>query len=243
MATNSTIEQGVTAGTAAACWSCATALPAGSHFCPLCGKVQPPGEAGYFSFFGLPRRLNVDLAALEKEFYRLTRRLHPDVYARASAQEQAWSLEQSSVLNDAYRTLKDPILRTRYLLGLEGVQLEEQSASATEAARAGGTEKKQVVPPELLEEVFELNMQLQQLKMGDDDPEMRAELTAQKTNLENKLTAMGAELSGYWNSWDAVSVSGNEAERQKVRDQMVDLLNRRNYIRNLVRDVNEALEK
>ena len=101
---------------------------------------------------------------LEREFYELSRKLHPDLYARAGQREQEWSLEQSSLLNDAYRTLKDPITRTEYLLRLEGVELEEQSKTATEKARATGEVKKQMVPPDLLEEVFELNMQLEELR-------------------------------------------------------------------------------
>src|SRR5436305_8209584 len=115
---------------AAQCWRCKTNLPLAAHFCSSCGKVQRPASTDYFSFFGLPRKLNIDIAALEREFYKLSRKLHPDLYARATAQEQEWSLEKSSQLNDAYRTLKDPIARTQYLLSLEGVQLEEQSKTA-----------------------------------------------------------------------------------------------------------------
>src|SRR5579864_5765758 len=154
------------------CWSCGSMRAA--HFCEACGKVQPPVPVDYFTFFGLPRKLNVDVASLEKEFYQLSRKLHPDLYSGADAREQEWSLEQSSQLNDAYRTLKDAIKRTEYLLRLEGVELEEQSKAATEQARASGQVKKQVVPPDLLEEVFDLNMQLEELrmqkKMGEDDP-------------------------------------------------------------------------
>src|SRR5437773_344599 len=134
----------------------------------------------YFDVFGLPAKLHIDTAALEKKFYAQSRKLHPDRFASRSAAEQEEALKQSSLLNDAYRTLKEPILRTQYLLKLEGVELEEQSKSATEAARASGTEKKQVVPPELLEEVFELNMQLQEMraarKMGEEEPELRRDL-------------------------------------------------------------------
>src|SRR5262245_48846128 len=228
------------------CWSCSAAVPINTHFCENCGKVQPPRATDNFSFFGLPRKLNLDVAALEREFYRLSRKLHPDLYARASGQEQEWSLEKSSQLNDAYRTLKDPIARTQYLLKLEGVQLEEQSKAATDAARVTGEEKKQVVPPELLEEVFELNMQLQELRMskqmGEADPQTVEQLRGAKTNFESKLNGLQQELAGYWKEWDAVVTQSGSPERNKVRDKMVDLLNRRSYIRNLVRDVNEALE-
>src|SRR5690242_6885538 len=89
----------------------------------------------YFAFFGLRKNLNIDVALLEREFYVLSRKLHPDLYAGADEREQQWSLEQSSLLNDAYRTLKDPIRRTQYLLRLEGVELEEQSKTATDKAR------------------------------------------------------------------------------------------------------------
>src|SRR6204780_3487229 len=134
------------------CWSCGTMRAV--HFCESCGKVQPPAPVDYFTFFGLSRKLNLDVTALEKDFYELSRKLHPDLNGRAGSQEQEWSLQQSSLLNDAHRTLKDPIRRTEYLLKLEGVELEEQSKTATEQARSTGEIKKQIVPPELLAEVF-----------------------------------------------------------------------------------------
>jgi len=228
-----------------ACWSCATQVQ--SHFCTSCGKVQPPAPADYFSFFGLPRKLNVDVAALEREFYKLSRKLHPDVYARASQEEQGWSIEQSSMLNDAYRTLRDPIARTEYLLSLEGVKLEEQSKQATDAARATGGDKKQIVPPDLLEEVFELNMQLEEMramkKAGAADPETVQSLQTAKRNFEARLESSQSELQKLWSEWDAlIDRVASPDERKPVRDKMVDVLNRRSYIRNLVRDVNAALE-
>jgi molecular chaperone HscB len=226
-----------------ACWSCGEMRAA--HFCTSCGKVQPPAPADHFAFFGLPRKLNLDLAGLERTFYELSRKLHPDLYGTADAREQEWSLEQTSKLNDAYRTLKDPIGRTQYLLRLEGVELEEQSKAATEKARAAGEMKQQIVPPDLLEDVFELNMQLEELrmqkKMGEDDPALMEEIGKQKLSLEAKQEALLHELKGYWKEWD--DAAGSDAiTRAKVRDKMVDLLNRRNYIRNLVRDVNEVLD-
>ncbi len=229
------------------CWSCGSMRAA--HFCESCGKVQPPVPVDYFTFFGLLPKLNVDVPALEKSFYELSRKLHPDLNARAGSQEQEWSLEQSSLLNDAYRTLRDPIKRTEYLLHLEGVELEEQSKSATEQARATGELKKQIVPPDLLEEVFELNMQLEELrmnkKMEDDDRALIAEIGKQKRSLETKHAALLQELQAYWKSWDDLVDRGHAAsqERAQVTNKMVDVLNRRNYIRNLVRDVNAALEE
>ena len=226
------------------CWSCGTMRAV--HFCSSCGKVQPPVPVNYLTFFGFPRQLNLDPAELEKEFYALSRRLHPDLFAQANAEERAWSLEQSSMLNDAYRTLKDPIKRTEYLLRLEGVELEEQSKQATEKARATGELKKQVVPPGLLEEVFELNLHLEELRnqkeMGENDPALLEEIRDAKISLEEKYDALFDELKIEWNKWDKSVDSGTAEDRRRILDKMLDVLNRRNYVRNLVRDVNEALE-
>ncbi|HVZ60804.1 MAG TPA: Fe-S protein assembly co-chaperone HscB [Terriglobales bacterium] len=214
--------------------------------------MQPPRPADYFSFFGLPPKLDLPLATLEREFYKLSRQLHPDVYARAGQEEQEWSLQRSSLLNDAYRTLKDPIRRTAYLLKLEGVQMEEQSQAATELARQTGNQKKQIVPPEMLEEIFELNMQLEEAranrKAGEVDASLQQELEARKRDYEGRLETLGNELKTYWSAWDALierqerGESVPQQERAAARDPMVGLLNRHSYIRNLVRDVNEVLE-
>ncbi len=226
------------------CWSCGTMRAV--HFCGACGKVQPPVPVDYFTFFGFPRKLNIDTAALEKEFYALSRRLHPDVFGQAEDRERAWSLEQSSMLNDAYRTLKDPIKRTEYLLRLEGLELEEQSKQATEKARLTGELKKQVVPPDLLEEVFELNMHLEELraqkKLGEDDPALLEEIGKAKLSLEEKYDALLNELKDEWTDWDKAVDGASHEDKRKVLNKMLDVLNRRNYIRNLVRDVNEAME-
>jgi molecular chaperone HscB len=200
----------------------------------------------YFEFFGLPHKLHIDVPALERQFYALSRKLHPDRFAGKSAAEQEAALAQSSQLNDAYRTLKDPIARTQYLLTLEGVQLEEQSKAATDAARISGERKKQIVPDELLEEVFELNIQLAEMRaakeMGEDEPELRRDLLTAKDAFDEKMVATQAELEDLWTAWDAALDAGDDAVKTAARDAMVVLLNKRTYLRNLVRDVNAALE-
>jgi molecular chaperone HscB len=229
------------------CWSCGDMRA--TRFCGSCGKVQPPMPTDYFSFFGLPRKLNIDEAKLQREFYAMSRKLHPDVYAQASGREQDWSLETTSLLNDAFRTLKDPIARTEYLLRLEGVNTEEQSKAATDQARATGETKKQIVPPDLLEEVFELNMQLEEArmnkKMGEDDPNLKRDLENTKKTLEDKFADLLDELKQHWDVWDALITRGliGETDRSTVLGNMTDVLNRRTYIRNLVRDVNDVLEQ
>jgi molecular chaperone HscB len=200
----------------------------------------------YFEIFSLPHHLTLDTAALEKSFYALSRKLHPDRFASRPAAEQEAALAASSELNDAYRTLKDPIARTEYLLKLEGIELEEQSSAATATARASGTAKKQVVPEDLLEEAFELNMQLEEMraakKFGEDDPQLRTDLLAAKSDFDAKLATTDADLAALHTEWDAAIDANDAPAKAAARDAMVALLNRRSYLRNLVRDVNAALE-
>ena len=228
----------------AACWSCGASMPSAQAFCGECGKVQaPPEDVDYFAVFGLPRKLNIDLFALERSFYGLSRKLHPDVYAQATPREQQWSLDQTSLLNDAYRNLKNPIARTEYLLKLEGIVLEAGKSE-------NGSPKESRVPADLLEEVFELNMQLEEMrmnrKMGEDDPQLRQDLEKARIEFESQLAACDSSLQAMWTRWDAAIDGGsngtNAPDANKIKDEMVALLDRRRYIRNLVRGVNEALE-
>ena len=208
--------------------------------------MSDPSQKSYFALFELPRHLHVDLSALEKSFYAQSRRLHPDRFASKPAAEQEAALAASSQLNDAYRTLRDPVARTEYLLKLEGVELEEQSRAATDAAKAAGTAKKQVAPPDLLEEAFELNMQLEEMRMarklGEDDPTTRADLEAARAKFEGMMGELSGQLEALWSQWDRAEDGDDAAARAAARDGMVALLNRRSYVRNLVRDVNAALE-
>jgi molecular chaperone HscB len=194
----------------------------------------------YFSLFGLPQHLHLDLVALERTFYAQSRKLHPDRFAHLPKPAQQAALAASSELNDAYRTLKSPIARTEYLLSLHGVKLEEQSRAATDAAKASGQEK-QVPPPDLLEEAFELNMALEEMKM-DPDPNTRRDLEAAREKFTAMLDNIQQRLEVLWTQWDSATDAGDTESQAAARDAMVASLNRRSYIRNLVRDVNTALE-
>ncbi len=180
-----------------------------------------PASADFFSVFQLPHKLALDVKALEKAFYRRSREVHPDRFAQAGADKQQWSLEQTSLLNDAYRTLKDPISRTEYLLLLEGVTLADEKSPAK-------------TPPELLEEVFELNMQLEEMRMGDNDPQLRADLERARLQFEQQYATLGSDIKREWVTWD-------DAEDRQSLGRMAALLDKRRYVRNLVRDVREAL--
>jgi molecular chaperone HscB len=198
-------------------------------------------QPDYFSLFSLARHLQIDLAALEKAFYAQSRRLHPDRFAHLGPEAQEAALAASSHLNDAYRTLRDAIARTEYLLSLEGIQLEEQSRAASDAAKSTGTEKKQVAPPDLLEEAFELNMALEEMRL-DPDPSVRQDLEAARTKFTAMLDALQQQLEALWTKWDSAVDAADAAAKDSAKAAMVALLNRRSYVRNLVRDVNAALE-
>lgn len=219
------------------CWSCNTALEASPLLCPNCGKVQPSAGVDYFQVFGLPRTFTLDTAALEREFHRLSRRLHPDRFARATPDEQQWSLAATALLNDAYRTLRDPIQRTEYLLKIEGHQIGEEHS---------GRDAKRQPPADLLEEVFELNMQLEEMRMnrrmGEDDPNLQRDLSAAGTRFQKLLAEVDTDLAAQGETWNSAEAgpAGNST-REVAAKTMLTLLDRRRYLRNLVRDVNEVL--
>jgi molecular chaperone HscB len=215
------------------CWSCKAPV-AGAHFCASCGKIQPlPPGTDYFGFFGWPQKLTIDPALLEEQFHKLSWKLHPDNFVRASEEERNLSLDRSSQLNDAYRTLRDPIARIEYLLLRLGLRKE-------------GTTKQQA-PRELLEEVFELNESLDELREarseGGDVESLRKRLIEAQNSFKEKLNEVDEELADVAREWDtALDTSANEATRSALLARMNEILNRRSYIRNLVASVQKELE-
>ena len=220
-----------------ACWSCSIGHNDSTLFCPNCSKIQPPPGGDYYSVFSLQPRLDLDLSALEAEFHRLSRKLHPDRFARALDNEKQWSLADTALLNDAYRTLRDPLRRTQYLLKLEGLDIGDDSAGKDRKDRNDPSR----VPADLLEEVFDLNMQLEEMRMarrsGEEDPALQAGLSEAKARFAGMMQAVDSDLRAEWKIWDA----GDATARQDAQKRMVALLDRRRYLSNLVRDVTETL--
>jgi molecular chaperone HscB len=184
----------------------------------------------YFATFALPRKLWIEMGALEQKFLQLSWRLHPDNFVNASEAEREGSLRRSSELNDAYRTLRDPVARVEYLLEIEGARKEG--------------EQKQQVPPELLEEVFELNESLDELREakgeGGDLGSLKTRLESAAANFKAKLAEVDAEMQAAARQWDSALEQG-AAERDAAKARLNELLNRRAYIRNLVAKVEEEL--
>jgi len=150
-----------------ACWSCERPQGDGA-FCDKCGVIQPPRQRTHFEVLELPARFDVDAGDLESRYKRLSRRLHPDRYARADARTRMFSIQHSTALNDAYRTLRDPTRRAEYLLSLSGIEINSE--------RATGGVKVASVAPELLVEMMELGEALAEAKMEGriDDVERMA---------------------------------------------------------------------
>jgi molecular chaperone HscB len=179
-------------------------------------------------------RIAAGFSLLEHQFHKLSRRLHPDRFARAEENEKQWSLADTALLNDAYRTLREPIHRTEYLLKLHGAEIGEEHAGK-------GRIDPSRVPADLLEEVFDLNMQLEEMrmatKMGETDRELERSLQDAKKKFDGLMDDVDQDLRLQWTVWD----EGDDAARSAAQKAMVALLDRRRYLNNLVRDVTETL--
>lgn len=190
------------------------------------------GKGDYFLLFGLPRKLWIEMATLEKRFLELSWKLHPDKFVNAGAAEQERSLKGSSDLNDAYRVLRDPVSRVEYLLELENMRKEG--------------EHKQQAPPELLEEVFELNEWLDELReakaSGSDLGSLRSRLETAEKNFQFKLGQVDTQLQETAKQWDAaIDAQVSDNDRKAIMIRLNQLLNRRSYIRNLVTNVQKEI--
>ena len=173
----------------------------------------------YYELFGITRSLSLSLDDLQKRFYELSRQLHPDRFMQKPEAERARALDMSSALNDGYRTLKDPIKRAQYLLSVEGFDIGEQRSKD--------------VPPELLEEVFELNMALEEMRGGDDSA--RPQLEQAEKNFAGMLAASDQQLIDLFVKYDV-------SQSREILTQIRNVLNRRKYIFNLVSEVQRTLE-
>jgi len=172
----------------------------------------------YYDFFALEHRLDLDLRDLEKKFYALSRQYHPDRYTLKSRGEQQYALDATAILNDAYRTLRDPLARAEYLLKENGFDIGEQGSKS--------------VPPELLEEVFELNMALEELRGGDESA--RQSLDDARNKFTGMRDAIDTELAEKFRAYD-------ESRERGVLERIRGILNRRRYIRNLINEVEKEL--
>ena len=208
------------------CRSCGAGAPVDDHFCPQCSRILALGRYGdYFSFFGLPRRLGFDEQDLERRFRDLSRKFHPDFFYNAPPAERLASLERSSYLNDAYRTLKNPPARIEHLLAVEGLP----PATSDE----GGAK----VLPALLEEVFALNEELDEIRelreSGSGGPQLRARLEAARVPIERRQEEHRRRIQGLSDQWDrqeGAPAADRRATLEALREQLLE----HKYIDNLL---------
>jgi molecular chaperone HscB len=179
----------------------------------------------YFEVFGLPRRLVVDAEDLQRRFYELSRRHHPDFHQGADAAMQAQTLEASALVNAAYRTLRDPIARVEYLLHLE----EGKAASAPNARAA---------PPELLAEMFETQEALAEASRAGLDDAMCQQLRAERDRLADRRTVEERRLAETLaRDWD----NAGERDRPRILAAVRSALATRAYLRTVIDDLSAAL--
>jgi molecular chaperone HscB len=205
------------------CWRCGQTTEentdAPSLFCHFCNSLQRP-VPDYFAFFGLEKHLAIDTDELQRRYYALSRQLHPDKYTRATDTERNFSLEATSILNDGFRTLRDPVRRAEYILKDGGFDIGEQRSKD--------------VPPELLEEVFELNMALDELRSGDADA--ISQLESARERFVELQTEIDQDLDARFRAHDAAE---SDDERHTVLSIIRSILNRRRYVRNLIQEVDK----
>ena len=192
-------------------------------------------RADFFSFLGLPRKLNIDTADLEQRYRALSRQCHPDYFYNATAAERRASLERSSYLNDAYRTLRNTASRIDYLLRLEGAVAGSGSVERDGFIRAAP-------PPDLLEEVFALNEELDEIRDqragGAPAEQWKPRLERARQPIDAKRVAHEAQLEALSRRWDAlVDRAAGDGERRKVLDELRGRFLERNYINNLLAEI------
>ena len=183
----------------------------------------------YFEVFGLPRKLGIDVDELQRRFYELSRRVHPDFFQSATPAEQGGSLEWSALINRAYRTLRDLVSRSEYL-----IQLEEGRET-----REGDTGIKPQAPKDMLEEMLEIQEALEEAKADGLDEASRHRLREERVRLMERRAAEEASLVALAREWDAV-VDPND-DRQKLLERMKQALAVRAYLNTVVNDLSDAL--
>lgn len=181
----------------------------------------------YFAVFGLERRLAIDVAALQRRFYELSRRWHPDFHQAAPANEQAHALQESARVNAAYRALRDPLARVEYLIRLEEGRDVKDGAAV-----------KPTAPPELLAEMFEIQEALEGARAGAVDNATRASLAAQRDALRARMAETEVRIVGPLSqAWDAAGAGQRSAALAALKEALAT----RAYLRTVIDDLEAAL--
>ena len=161
----------------------------------------PPG-GDYFSVFALVPQLDLDLGMLEHQFHKLSRKLHPDRFARAQENEKQWSLADTALLNDAYRTLRES--DSPHGISPEVARRRDRRRACRQRSQGQDPSR---VPADLLEEAFDLNMQLEEMRMARRRWATRIQNSSRASNRRRKnsiamLDEVDSDLRAQWKVWD-----------------------------------------
>jgi molecular chaperone HscB len=192
-------------------------------------RPLPDAPPDYFAVFALPRRLQLHLEDLRAAWLDLSRRFHPDYHAGASQAVRDEVLHRTALLNNAWKVLRDPILRAEYLLAL---------------LAPGLSSDKNAVPPELLEEIFDIQEageELRAARLSADAEQvatveariapLRAQALAARQQLEQRIQELARRV-------DEVLDQGDSADRVLAELKGLRLaLDRSNYLRTVLRNL------
>jgi molecular chaperone HscB len=184
----------------------------------------------YFTFLGLPKHLALDDRQIQERYFALSRQFHPDFHAQADEETKQVNLERSSTLNRAYRTLRDPFERARYLLSIEWPDIP--------------SEEKKAIPPQLLMDVMEMQEAVAELH-AVSEPERRAPLEHSLSVIEERLRdsteSLRTELEQLASDWDRLPPDASGNARITLLGSLNRLLNTRSYLRTLLATIDAEL--
>ena len=194
-------------------------------------SLQPfPSDISYFACFELPPLLDIDLQALESKFYLLSWKFHPDFHQLKSSEEREISTRNSSVLNQAYRTLRDPVKRVEYLIAW----MEEQKKSAPPA---GDTRPAGDTPPtDLFQDIFEFHELMEEAKREPSNEVVFA-LQKSKDRFDICLKQASETLSRLSSAWDRIVGAGGSLESGEAKrclSEMKQSLARQAYLNRIL---------
>ncbi len=131
----------------------------------------------YFELFDLPENFDIDLKKLSEHYLIIQRNTHPDRFINASKQEQMLSASYAADVNNAYQILQAPTKRAAYMLGLNDIQVNDDSSCA--------------VDPEFLMQQIELRENLDEIRALSDPEAAIEEINSQ---LELLIAALSQEF-------------------------------------------------
>src|SRR6185369_3705518 len=95
---------------------------------------SPPPVSDPFETLGLAPVFELDPATLERRHRELSRALHPDRYAGRPTSERQQALGRAIEVNEAFRTLRNPVRRAEALLARSGRPVSESGGTPADPA-------------------------------------------------------------------------------------------------------------